>query len=148
MQLIYNPNENQATIDRINNLKENSSGLWAKMTVSQMLVHCQQPLLFAEGKIEIKRSFIGFLLGKMFKNKFLKQDFGKNSPTDKKFIITNSPDFEKEKNELIKLIIRFKEKGIHFLVSTQHPFFGEMTAEEWGIMSYRHLDHHLRQFGV
>jgi Protein of unknown function (DUF1569) len=148
MQLIYNTTENQAIIDRINQLKENSSGLWGKMTVSQMLVHCQQPLLFAEGKIEIKRSFIGLLLGKMFKNKFLKQDFGKNSPTDKKFIITNSPDFEKEKNELIKLIIRFKEKGTHFLVSTQHPFFGEMTLEEWGIMSYRHLDHHLRQFGV
>jgi len=33
---------------------------------------------------------------------------------------------------------------------TKHPhsFFGKLTPEEWAILSYKHLDHHLRQFGV
>ena len=34
------------------------------------------------------------------------------------------------------------------LVSRPHPFFGKMTAEEWGMLGYKHLDHHLKQFDV
>jgi hypothetical protein len=26
--------------------------------------------------------------------------------------------------------------------------FGKLTASEWNIMMYKHLDHHLTQFGV
>lgn len=29
-----------------------------------------------------------------------------------------------------------------------HPFFGKMSAREWGLIGYKHTDHHLRQFGV
>jgi hypothetical protein len=28
-----------------------------------------------------------------------------------------------------------------------HPFFGEMSRGDWLIWGYRHVDHHLRQFG-
>jgi hypothetical protein len=29
-----------------------------------------------------------------------------------------------------------------------HPMFGKMTADQWGRSMWKHLDHHLRQFGV
>ena len=29
-----------------------------------------------------------------------------------------------------------------------HPFFGKMSAKEWAILAHKHIDHHLRQFGV
>ena len=29
-----------------------------------------------------------------------------------------------------------------------HGFFGSMSGAEWGVTQYKHLDHHLRQFGA
>ena len=29
-----------------------------------------------------------------------------------------------------------------------HPMFGPMSYDEWQIWGYRHVDHHLRQFGL
>ena len=29
-----------------------------------------------------------------------------------------------------------------------HPVFGRVSGREWRLLSWRHLDHHLRQFGV
>lgn len=29
-----------------------------------------------------------------------------------------------------------------------HPAFGRMRRADWGIWAWRHLDHHLRQFGA
>ena len=30
----------------------------------------------------------------------------------------------------------------------EHPAFGRMSHRAWGVLGYRHLDHHFRQFGV
>ena len=118
------------------------------MSVSQMLLHCQKPLDVAEGKLELKRNIIGFLFGKMAKKSFLQnEDFKKNMPTDKGFIIKSSPEFEKEKEVLCDQIARFGAMGPTIIANSKHPFFGEMTEEEWGVLQYKHLDHHLKQFG-
>jgi hypothetical protein len=148
MSTIFNTSDNEFIISRINQLTSDSKALWGKMNVSQMIVHCQQPLLVSEGKLEVKRTLLGIVVGQMMKKKFLNKEFGKNLPTDKKFIITNNPEFEKEKQRLINQIQSFEKKGNSVIQNFKHPFFGPMTAEEWGIISYKHLDHHLKQFGV
>ena len=30
----------------------------------------------------------------------------------------------------------------------EHPAFGALTHKAWGVLAWRHADHHLRQFGV
>ena len=89
MSTIFNSSDNGFIISRLNQLTPESKALWGKMNVSQMIVHCQQPLLVSEGKLEVKRSLIGTVIGNMMKKKFLNKEFGKNLPTDKKFIITS-----------------------------------------------------------
>jgi len=32
--------------------------------------------------------------------------------------------------------------------SAEHPTFGRLTPEEWGKLCWKHINHHLRQFGV
>jgi hypothetical protein len=73
---------------------------------------------------------------------------GKSSPTAKEFIITDKREFDKEKAELLELIKRFHEGGEKGATTFPHSFFGEMTPHEWGFTQWKHLDHHLRQFGV
>jgi hypothetical protein len=119
------------------------------MNAAQMVLHCQKPLDVADGKLVLKRSLIGFLFGKLAKNSFLKnEEFQKNLPTAPQFRITNTPEFDSEKQVLMGLVKKFGTVGPQVLVNKKHPFFGTMTDEEWGILQYKHLDHHLKQFGL
>jgi len=33
-------------------------------------------------------------------------------------------------------------------LKTMHPVFGELNYEEWVLLHYKHVTHHLRQFGL
>jgi hypothetical protein len=148
MKNIFDKENNQELIERVEKLSPTAKNAWGEMSVSQMLLHCQKPLDVAEGKLELKRNIIGFIFGKMAKKSFLQnEDFKKNMPTDKGFIIKTSPEFEKEKKVLCDQIARFGAMGSTIIANSKHPFFGEMTEEEWGVLQYKHLDHHLKQFG-
>jgi hypothetical protein len=57
----------------------------------------------------------------------------------------NTKDFEKEKESLVNLINNFTEKN---LTVGRHPVFGKLTKENWSKAMWKHLDHHLQQFGV
>ncbi|HMG14474.1 MAG TPA: DUF1569 domain-containing protein, partial [Saprospiraceae bacterium] len=114
----------------------------------QMLTHCEAPLKVAFGELKLKRGLMGVLFGKMVKKKLTNDlPFEKNMPTDKAFIVKHDPEFESAKNNLISLVKRFSDKGPSALISEPHPFFGKLTTEEWDKLQWKHLDHHLRQFG-
>lgn len=133
-------------IARINKLHAGSPALWGKMTVAQMLAHCQAQLRVALGDEKLKHSLLGKLLGGWAKKKLLEEKpFSKNLPTAPSFVIRHQPEFEKEKNNLIGMITRFNASTI---TKDPHPFFGKMTVEEWSSGTWKHLDHHLKQFGV
>ncbi|CAN5308987.1 hypothetical protein BH10BAC1_BH10BAC1_07930 [soil metagenome] len=150
MKTLFSINENQEIIDRINKLTPQSKALWGKMNVEQMLAHNRKPLLAAYGQEQMsKRGLISYLFGKMAKKQILSQKpFGKNLPTDKKFIIVNPEQFEKEKHALIENVLLFKQNGPDKITKEPHGFFGSLSPEEWGLLQYKHLDHHLGQFGA
>lgn len=85
----------------------------------------------------------------MLKGKILNSnEFKKNSPTAPAFIRTEKYDFDEVKNGLIDKINIFSQLGQSAIKTTKHPFFGEMTYDEWSKLHTMHLDHHLKQFGV
>ena len=136
----------QDIINRINKLTPGSQRQWGKMDVAQMLAHCQMPLGVAVGKHTLKGSFFIKLIGPLFKKKlFNDQPFKQNLPTDKSFKMTDPKDFEYEKQSLIQMINDFSETTMS---GEPHPFFGKLTKEEWSKGTWKHLDHHLMQFGV
>lgn len=147
MKSIFNSQDNQEIIDRINNLTPDSKAEWGKMTVDQMLSHCIAPIDLAFGNLNLKANFMMQLLGKMLKSKILKSpEFKKNSPTAPAFIRKESYDFESSKKELIEKFKKFASEGHAAIKNQTHPFFGKMTYEEWDRLHYMHLDHHLKQF--
>ena len=97
----------------------------------------------------MKMLFIGRIIGSFLKPKVLgEQPFGKNSPTDKSYISPENCNFEIEKAKAIASIHSFFEGGPSQCTTYPHPFFGKFTPEEWAVFQWKHLDHHLRQFGV
>ncbi|MFN8273340.1 MAG: DUF1569 domain-containing protein [Flavobacteriaceae bacterium] len=149
MPSIFNPADNQLMIDRIEKLTPETQGLWGKMSVNQMLVHCTKAIEVAFGKMELKVLFIFKLLGRLLKNKVIVNgNLDKNSPTAKEFVIKDQPDFEQSKKQLIEALQKFAQEGPSCIKLKNHPFWGPLNTEEWDMLMWKHLDHHLKQFGV
>ena len=136
-------------LDRLDRLSPDSPRQWGKMTPAQMLAHCSNALEVANGDHPKKQILIGRLFGPLVRKKFLgAAPFPHNSPTDPTFVISDDREFAKEKARVQSLAARFVELGPDHAAACTHSFFGRMTGTEWGIMMGKHLDHHLRQFGV
>jgi Protein of unknown function (DUF1569) len=149
MKSIFSPADNQEFIARIDRLKPDSPAQWGKMNAAQVLAHMQMPLRVALGDLKLKRGLMAILIGGLAKKKLLSpQPFGKSLPTDPNFVIKGQRDFETEKQQLLELLQRALKGGTGVLTPDPHPFFGKMTPLEWDILQVKHLDHHLRQFGV
>ncbi len=136
---------------RIDKLTPETKALWGKMNVSQMLAHCQAPMNVGLGKAPLgKRNFIIRMIGRMVKNKLVKDmvPFKQNLPTDASFVVVGAPAFDVEKKKLQATVRQFSETGTASKLIGDHPFFGKLTQAEWDTLQWKHLDHHLRQFGV
>lgn len=135
--------------NRINSLTPEAQRAWGKMNVAQMLAHCKEAFRVPLSDKKMPRMFIGLLIGWIFKKKLYNEEpWKKNLPTAPNFIIKNERDFEKEKQELSAMINQFHNGGPGKVGLFPHPMFGSFTSEQWGMAMYKHLDHHLRQFGV
>lgn len=135
-------------VTRINSLNEQSHAQWGKMNVYQMIKHCTLCEEMMLGKLKIKRVLIGRLIGGMILKKLLKDDkpFGKKSPTSATLkTLHERGDVEQQKKEWISKLEQYAGYSEPDFV---HPFFGPMTKDQIGFFVYKHVDHHLRQFGA
>ncbi|WP_281240255.1 DUF1569 domain-containing protein [Flavobacterium praedii] len=147
MSSIFNKSDNDAIIARINSLTTESKALWGKMTVDQMCKHCTSAINVAFDKQDVKVNFLMRFLGKTLKSKVFNSEFKKNSPTAKEFVFTNQYDLEIAKKEFIESFSQFAQ-GHQAIKIMDHPFWGKMTYEDWDKLMWKHVDHHLKQFGV
>ncbi len=134
-------------LDRINNLKIDSKRQWGKMSLGQMAWHCQYPLIVAiKNKESAKKANI-FIRLFVKKSMYNDKPWRKNLPTAPALKTKEEKDFKIEVEKLKNLVTEF-----HTLKTRKkwhsHPVFGVLSHEEWGKMEYKHLDHHLKQFGV
>ncbi len=150
MESLFDKNTVQKFVERINQLSPETNALWGKMRVEQMLWHCQKPFEIASGALRPKVSpLIKFLFGKSAKKDMTgPKPIKKNLPTFNEAKAIQSAVFEQEKKNLITAIENFQQKGVDGLTKKPHPFFGEMSVQEWNALLSKHLDHHLKQFGV
>jgi hypothetical protein len=149
MNNLFNEQDVNNIIARIDKLTPDSQRNWGKMKVAQMLAHCNISLETAMGKNTIPRVFIGRIIAPFMRKSVLgPKPFGKNSPTDKSYIFKGDNKFEEEKPKTIATLKEFLANGTSKITTYPHPFFGHFTPEEWAVFQWKHMDHHLRQFGV
>jgi hypothetical protein len=148
---IFTEEVSKEVIQRINNLKPDSPRQWGKMDVGQMLAHCSvaYETIFEPGKHPTPNFFMKILM-KTFVRKMVTGDkpLKKNSPTAPYFVMKSEKDFELEKVRLITYIQQTQQLGETEFDGKENMSFGKMNKTEWSNMMYKHLDHHLQQFGV
>lgn len=150
MKDIFDPEVTAHLIERINQLKPESPPLWGKMSVDQMLAHCCVAYEMAfTNKHPKPNAFVRLLLKTFVKNGVVSEvPYKKNLKTAPAFIIQGSRNFEEEKARLIKYLQHTLALGRDHFEGKESISFGKMTAQEWNNQFYKHLDHHLSQFGV
>lgn len=149
MKNLFDKNTYVEITCRMNALTPNSQRQWGKMNPAQMLAHCKEAFKVPLSDKKMPRMFLGLLIGWMVKPKLYNESpWKQNLPTAPNFIIKDDRDFEKEKQELIGMINQFHNGGPENVGRFPHPMFGTFTKEQWGKSMYKHLDHHLKQFGV
>jgi len=146
MRSILNPTDRDNVLARLEQLRPDSKKQWGKMSIEQMLHHCNLGVKQALGELpfEPKVTFMTRTLMKFF---VFRMKWPKSSPTHPSLdVLANSSataDFKTEQAALKANLLKFLENPD----SADHPFFGNMSKEDWARLTWKHLDHHFRQFG-
>ena len=150
MKNLFDPAIHREVTARLEALQPDSPRQWGTMTPAQAVAHCSLGLAMALGQMRPPRKLIGRILGPLIKPLALKDDapMRRNSPTVDELIIRNDPAFEPERNRLLQRLHTFATNGPTAATSHPHAFFGPLTPDQWAIILYKHLDHHLRQFNA
>ena len=150
MPSVFNPADVSVLTDRIDKLTATTAPLWGKMTVGQMLAHCNVSYELAyTDKHPKPNAFMKFILKALVKKNVVDDTPYKHSqPTGPAFLQKEDKNFEGEKIRLIDHLNKTLQLGESHFDGKESHSFGVLTLPEWNNMFYKHLDHHLSQFGV
>lgn len=150
MKNIFESEVSEEMIVRINHLIPDTVALWGKMNVGQMLAHCNVTYELAFENKHKKPNFLMRFLAQTFAKEMVvgEKPYKKNSMTAPVFLVKEQKNFEVEKDRLVNYIKKTQQLGESYFENKESVSFGHLKATEWNNMFYKHLDHHLRQFGV
>jgi hypothetical protein len=150
MKNLFDPAAAEHIKQRLAHLKPDSPRQWGSMNPAQAMAHCAAGLQLAAGELKPPRALIGYAIGWAIKPLALGNDdpIRRNAPTVKGLVIHDDRNLDKERQLLARSIDRFVAAGPAGCTTHPHSFFGRLTPQQWAILMYKHLDHHLRQFGA
>jgi len=145
---LWNAESRQELIDRLNRLSSDKTPLWGRMNAPQMVNHLVGWMRMANGELRTAP------LNRPIRYPPLKQliiywlPWPKDLPTAPELLSRQKYDLAGEQASFSRYLSAFERKPDRKVVWPEHPAFGNLTANQWGVLGYRHTDHHLRQFGV
>lgn len=146
MKTLFDERHRHGLLARIDRVTADSRPQWGKMNAEMMLAHLVASMRMAAGELptKSKKLFIRFFPLRELLVYWL--PWPKGVPTAEELLPSDRGTVEDNKRELARLIRTVGES-----TSTTwptHPAFGNLGRRGWGVLTWRHLDHHLRQFGV
>ena len=148
MRSILNENDRAEIIDRLNSLSVSSTRRWGSLDVAGMLQHLRLSAQMTLGELQVSSKSKRAL--QMFPLKHLILyviPFPKGAPTAPELKPVDAVSFEEERAALLEMLERIGS-GPHEGTGPAHPLFGPLSWQEWGVATYKHANHHLKQFGA
>jgi Protein of unknown function (DUF1569) len=146
---LYDNEAHREILDRIGKLGPDLRPSWGVMSPAQMCAHCAEVLEVAEGKaLEGTPWFVRPFGGLIKKLVLSDRPYPRGARTHPQYVFADLVNFASGRDRLVAAVNALFEAGRESAGLAPHPLFGRMTAEEKGWGMYKHLDHHLRQFGV
>lgn len=145
MARLHDPGDREAVKRRVQRLTPEAQRRWGKMGVAQMLWHVNQAMSTALGYV--KRDPVPARLPKpLMKFLVLNMPWMKGAPTLPQWRATEPRDFTVERDRCLRLIDEMASRSLDEPI--EDPNLGRMTGVEVSRLHAKHLDHHLKQFGV
>ena len=147
MKTLWQAADKQELLTRLSRLNADAPPQWGKMNCGQMLAHLADGMRMTLGDLPCKAK------GGPLRYPPLKQliiywlPWPQGAPTAPELISRPSDGIEQETAAVRTLLERFAQSAGK-PQWPEHPAFGKLSAKDWGVLAYRHIDHHLRQFGV
>jgi hypothetical protein len=145
---ILNDDDRTAICQRIDSVTSASAPRWGRMDAKAMLTHLRDSARMALGELPVasksKRAFQVFPLKHLILHLV---PFPKGAPTAPELLVPDTASVDAIRTELVSLVERIGA-GPREGFGPVHPLFGRLSFREWGVATYKHTDHHLRQFGV
>jgi hypothetical protein len=120
--------------------------LWGRMTAPQMVTHLLEAFRMPSGELEIAarplplKPLLRWVMLYVL-------PFPKGAPTARELLARKPQAWDRDVAALRDAILAVRAPAPGATVG-EHPLFGRMSAKDWGVLLYKHADHHLRQFGV
>ena len=148
MGSILNDADRTAICQRIGSVTSASVPRWGRMDATAMLTHLRLSVLMALGELPVanksKRVFQVFPVKHLILHVV---PFPKGAPTAPELLVPDAASVDAIRSELVSLVERIGA-GPREGDGPVHPLFGRLSFREWGVATYKHTDHHLRQFGA
>ena len=148
MGSILNEGDRANIVRRMKSLSADSTRRWGTLDVVGMLQHLHLSAQMTLGDLPVpsvnKRVFQVFPLKHLVLYVF---PFPKGAPTAPALKPIDTTDFEEERSALLNSFEKIAA-GPHDTAAPAHPLFGPLSWKEWGVVTYKHADHHLKQFGA
>jgi hypothetical protein len=147
MKSVFNPAVHRELQDRVQRLNPQQRPQWGTMSAVQMVVHLTDSLRMASGELDVAPKKVAIRFSPLKQLALYVLPIPKGLPTSPELIARKPADWTAEIADLREQLNGLVERGAEALAPS-HPAFGTLTARQWGVLVYRHMDHHLRQFGV
>lgn len=147
MKSLFDEQLRSAMLARIERVTTGSRPRWGKMNAEQMLAHLTEAMRMAVGEIETKPKKVPIRFPPLKQLAIYLAPWPKGAPTAAELMPSDTRSVETSKSELARLLAAFGSRA-NRTDWPRHPAFGAMSRRAWGVLAWRHLDHHLRQFGV
>jgi hypothetical protein len=148
MKTIFEPAIRKELIERVNKLSVHSPRVFGSMRPEQGLHHINEAFRLYLGEItspyhgsDLKAAIFKLIT---FSPIPIPREKGKTAPP---LVSEGTYNIESEKTKFAGLLERVASQPSNYKWPV-HPFFGKMSADQYGKLGYKHTDHHLQQFGV
>lgn len=146
MKSIWNKKNRDSLLQRLDRLTPESRAKWGKFTAPQLIAHLNEAMRMSLGELKTAPK------NTPFKNAPMKQlviyvlPWPKGAPTAPELLRGTTTDWAEDMRRLKEYIVRFATSSVASF--PEHPAFGKVSRRGWGVLVYKHLDHHLKQFGL
>ena len=148
MKTIWETGRQQEIRDRVARLRPDARGVWGKLSAPAMVCHLADSLKMALGDLPVAPKHMPIRYPPLKQFIIYVAPFPKSAPTAPELLTRSPAAWQADLSELQALVDRLVARGRESSPWPEHPAFGKLSHRAWGVLTYRHMDHHLRQFGA
>jgi hypothetical protein len=147
MKTMWDGDAARSVRDRIGTLTPGHTAQWGRMSAPQVVCHLADSLKMALGELAVAPKKLPIRYPPLKQLIIYVAPFPKSAPTAPELLARAPGDWNADVSDLRSLVDRFAARGPS-APWVEHPAFGKLSGRAWGVLAYRHMDHHLKQFGV